>query len=127
RVGLAVVTLHDLYRSWVRFLHQLTAMANALSNDWGYLDAALTRGDDPGDLNALKVQFGANTHQRFLATYYDAALGDDLSDLWAATRGLCSPPDFDRSLRRPVEAARTTAEAVAVRRFSDRMGTLYRG
>ena len=126
RAGLSVVSLRDLYRSWVRFLHSLTAMSNALSNDWGYMKAALTRGDDPDELNALKVQFASNTHERFLSGYATAAVGDDVLDLWALTKGLCAPPDFDRSLRGAIEEARATPEAAATQRFSEQMRTLYR-
>lgn len=126
KLGLSVVTLHDLYRSWVRFMHLLTEMGNALQNDWGYLTGAMTRNDDPNELNALKVQFASNTHQRFLANYYAAALGEDVLNLWALTRGLCAPPDFARSLHAAISDAETTTEADLVRSFSEEFKTFYK-
>lgn len=126
QIGLSVVSLHDLYRSWVRFLHLLTEMGNALENDWGYMMRPLTRyEEDPTELNAQKVQFASNTHMRFLLGYYDAARGEDVLNLWALTRGLCAPPDFARSLHAAISEAERTPEAEAVRRFSEEMNTLY--
>lgn len=126
QVGLSVVTLHDLYRSWVRFLHLLTEMSNAFENDWGYLTKRLTRYEvDPTELNAQKVQFASNTHARFLLNYYEAARGEDILNLWALTRGLCAPPDFARSLHAAISEAESTPEADTVRRFSEQMKTLY--
>jgi sulfite reductase alpha subunit-like flavoprotein/cytochrome b involved in lipid metabolism len=124
--GLSVVSLHDLYRSWVRFMHLLTEMGNALANDWGYLGGAMTRDEDPNELNALKVQFASNTHQRFLGNYYSAALGEDVLGLWALTRGLCAPPDFARSLHAAISEAESTAEAELVRSFSEQFKTFYK-
>jgi sulfite reductase (NADPH) flavoprotein alpha-component len=126
KVGMSVVSLHDLYRSWVQFMHLLTEMGNALNNDWGYMSRPLTRDDDPDSLTALKLQCAANTHQRFLINYYDAALGDDVLNLWALTRSLCAPPDFARSLHAAITAATETTDAETLRRFSHEMLTLYK-
>jgi sulfite reductase alpha subunit-like flavoprotein len=123
--GPSVISLHDLYRHWVRFLHLLTEMSNALANDWGYMTSAMTRGDDPETLNALKVQFASNTHRRFLSSYYEAALGEDLLYLWALTTGLCAPTDFRQNLGGAIELASRTPEATMVRRFSEEMRTAY--
>ena len=126
KVGLKSVSLHDLFRNWVRFMHLLTEMSNALDNDWGYLSRVVTREKDPDELNALKVQFASNTHERFLRTYYEAAIGDDLLDLWALTRGLCAPPGFARSLHAAITEAEASPAADLVRRFSDDFMTAYR-
>jgi len=127
KVGLSALSLQDLYRSWVRFMHLLTEMGNALENDWGYITRTVTRNDEgPDELNALKVQFASNTHQRFLLQYYEAALGEDILNLWALTRGLCAPPQFARSLRAAIIAAQDTPEGAAVARFSDEFQTVYK-
>ena len=123
--GLTSVSLHDVYRAWVRFMHLLTEMSNALSNDWDYMGRATTRGEDPDKITALKAQFASNTHQRFLVNYYRAALGEDVLILWALTRGLCAPSDFARSLRSAIADAEATAEAATIGRFSESMKTLY--
>jgi sulfite reductase (NADPH) flavoprotein alpha-component len=123
--GLAVVTLHDLYRHWARFMHLLTEMSNALANDWGYMSGALTRGDDPEALNALKVQYASNTHRRYMSQYYETALGDDLRRLWALTTGLCAAPDFSRSLMSAIDEASASEHAEVARRFTEHMRTLY--
>jgi ferredoxin-NADP reductase/cytochrome b involved in lipid metabolism len=123
--GVVYVTLRDLFRAWVRYLYLVVEMENALRNDFRYLHAALTKGDDPAGINRLKVQYAANTHARFLEAYLDGSTGDDLDRLFAMTVGLCAPHEPVHRLRRRLDAALETPEARAMRDFSERARLLY--
>jgi hypothetical protein len=124
--GVSYVPLRDLFRAWARYLYLVVEMENALRNDYGYLRRALTAGDDPSELNALKVQLAANTHQRFLEAYFDGSLGADLRRLFALTVGLCAADEPVDRLGRELEAAVQTAPGRATRELSERARSLYR-
>jgi ferredoxin-NADP reductase/cytochrome b involved in lipid metabolism len=124
--GVSYVPLRDLFRAWVRYLYLVVEMENALRNDYGYLRGALTAGDDPFELNALKVQLAANTHARFLEAYFDGSLGADIRRLFALTVGLCAPAEPLDRLGRELEAALQTAQGRATRELSERARSLYR-
>jgi sulfite reductase (NADPH) flavoprotein alpha-component len=102
--GIVYVPLRDLFRAWVRSLYLVVEMENALR-------APLTVGDDPEEINALKVQYAANTHARFLEAYLDGATGDDLHRLFSLTVGLCAPGEPVDGLRRELAAVLDTPEA----------------
>jgi sulfite reductase alpha subunit-like flavoprotein len=128
RDDVTFVTLGDLYRAWVRFLYMLVEMDNALRNDFTYLDQLLTAADDgPDDLSALKVMLGSNTHQRFVKGYFAAAVGDELTHLYALTCGLCASPREDVTrLRSLIEQANETESGHLVRAFEARFAEAYR-
>jgi cytochrome b involved in lipid metabolism len=113
--------LHDLFRAWVRYLYLVVEMENALRNDFRFLREPLTAGDEPGELNALKVQLAANTHQRFLEAYYDGALGADLQRLFGLTVELCAPDERADRLQRELAGV----DDRAVRAGAERARTLY--
>jgi hypothetical protein len=100
-------------------------MENALRNDFGYLRKPVTRGDDPLELNTLKLQLAANTHARFLEAYFDGSLGDDLRRLFGLTAGLCAPGERIDRLDAELAAALATSEARALRARSERARSLY--
>ncbi|WP_432589261.1 cytochrome b5 domain-containing protein [Streptomyces sp. HD1123-B1] len=124
--GPVEVSLDELYRCWVRLLHLLTAMSNALANDWGFLTRAMTRGEDPEGLNALKVQYASNAHQRFLSSYYQAVLTEELPMLWALTTALAAPRGLDRDLGDVLTRTMSEPDAVAAARFAEDFRTAYR-
>jgi cytochrome b involved in lipid metabolism len=123
--GMASLSLHDLFRAWVRYLYLLVEMQNALRNDFGYLDHATTRGDEADAFSPLKAMLLANTHRRFLASYFDGALGTELTELWASTVGLCAPEEDVRWMERALGWVRGGGHARAVHAFSDQLGGLY--
>jgi ferredoxin-NADP reductase/cytochrome b involved in lipid metabolism len=123
--GVVYMPLRDLFRAWVRYLYLVVEMENALRNDFRYLQAALTEGDDPAEINRVKVQYAANTHARFLEAYLDGSTGDDLHRLFSLTVGLCAPDEPVHRLRRQLDALRETPEARAMRDFSERARLLY--
>jgi sulfite reductase (NADPH) flavoprotein alpha-component len=82
------VTVHDLYRAWVRYAYLVVEMQNAHRNDWTYRRLPLTRGEQE-PITTQKLMFMANTHDRFVVQYLDGALGSDLVTLWRSTTGLC--------------------------------------
>jgi ferredoxin-NADP reductase len=124
--GVSYVPLRDLFRAWARYLYLVVEMENALRNDFSYLRGAITAGDDPLELNALKLQLAANTHARFLEAYFDGSLGLDLRRLFALTVGVCAPDEPIDRLERELEAALRTAEARSTREVSERARSLYR-
>ncbi len=72
------ISVRDLHRRWVRFLHLLTEMANALANDWAFLTSPLTRGEESGSITALKVQRAGCAHSRFMDDYRYTIVNDEL-------------------------------------------------
>jgi sulfite reductase (NADPH) flavoprotein alpha-component len=124
--GISYVRLRDLFREWARYLYLVVEMENALRNDYGYLGGALTAGDDPRELNQLKLQLAANTHARFLEAYFEGSLGLELRRLFALTVGLCAPAERGDRLDRELAAALGTAQADATRELSGQARSLYR-
>jgi ferredoxin-NADP reductase len=124
--GVSYVRLRDLFREWARYLYLVVEMENALRNDYGYLRRALTAGDDPLELNPLKIQLAANTHARFLEAYFDGSLGPELSRLFALTAGLCAPAERVDRLDGELAAAQETVQAHTTRELAERARSLYR-
>ncbi|MEU8824823.1 cytochrome b5 domain-containing protein [Streptomyces sp. NPDC048636] len=120
------ISLDELYRCWVRLLHLLTAMSNALANDWCFMTGAMTRGDDPEGLNALKAQYASNAHQRFLGSYFQAALTEELPSLWALTTALAAPQGLTRDLGGELTRTMAEPDALAAARFAEEFRTAYR-
>nr|BFE57486.1 hypothetical protein GCM10020063_020120 [Dactylosporangium thailandense] len=89
--GLHSVPLEELFRIWVRFVYLLAGMENALSADYGFTSAEATAGEDPRELTPFKAQYVLEAHRRFLVSYLDGLLQDDLRGLWQHTVGFCDP------------------------------------
>jgi sulfite reductase (NADPH) flavoprotein alpha-component len=123
--GIEYVPVRDLFRAWVRYLHLVVEMQNALRNDFGYLSAPLTPGDAAHELNPLKVQLVANTHLRFLEAYFDGVLGPDLRRLFALTVGACAPREPVDRIGREVAAVLDTVDAKRMRSASEAARFLY--
>ncbi len=94
--GLHAMPLEELFRTWVRFLYTLVAMGNALTADYGFTSSVTTAGEDPRELTLFKAQYVIEGHRRFLVSYLDGVLHDDLRTLWQLTVGFCDP---DQDLR----------------------------
>ncbi|MET7396141.1 FHA domain-containing protein [Dactylosporangium sp. NPDC005572] len=89
--GLRSLPLEELFTTWVRFVYLLVGMENALAADYGFTAAVTTAGEDPGELTPFKAQYVVEAHRRFLVSYLDGLLNEDLRTLWQRTVGFCDP------------------------------------
>ncbi|WP_435280088.1 cytochrome b5 domain-containing protein [Streptomyces sp. 1222.5] len=115
-----------LYQAWVKLLHLVTAMSNALKNDWDFLAGSMTRGDDPEPLNALKILHAASAHQRFLDNYFTTMTSQEIPALVSLTLsatcvGLAFPPAQTDDL----EVVTTSPQATAASHFAEQFRTAY--
>ncbi|WP_067168866.1 FHA domain-containing protein [Microtetraspora niveoalba] len=89
--GLRALPLEELFRTWVRFVYLLVGMENALAADYGFTASVTTSGEDPGELTPFKAQYVLEAHRRFLVSYLDGLVREDLRTLWQLTVGFCDP------------------------------------
>ncbi|MFG1922066.1 FHA domain-containing protein [Cryptosporangium sp. NPDC048952] len=97
--GLRFAGLEELFTAWVRYVYLVVSMENALVNDYGFAGAQATAGSEPADLTPFKLQFLIEAHRRFLASYLEGLVGEDLTALWRMTVGFCAPSQDVRELR----------------------------
>jgi len=119
--GLHAMPLEDLFATWVRFVYLIVGMENALVADYGFTTMVSTLGEDPRELTPFKAQYVLEAHRRFLVSYLDGLLHDDLRTLWQLTVGFCDPHQdlraFDADLaalaaRPDVDLVRNSGSAV---------------
>jgi sulfite reductase (NADPH) flavoprotein alpha-component len=89
--GLHALPLEELFRTWVRFVYLLVAMENALTADYGFSASVSTSGEDSRELTPFKAQYIIEAHRRFLVSYLDGLVQEDLRTLWQLTVGFCDP------------------------------------
>jgi sulfite reductase (NADPH) flavoprotein alpha-component len=89
--GLRALPLEELFRTWVRFVYLLVGMENALTADYGFTASIATSGEDPRELTPFKAQYVLEAHRRFLVSYLDGLVHEDLRHLWQLTAGFCDP------------------------------------
>jgi sulfite reductase (NADPH) flavoprotein alpha-component len=89
--GLHAMALEDLFRTWVRFVYLLAGMENALNADYAFMTTITTLGEDAKELTPFKAQYVIAAHRRFLISYLDGLLHDDLRNMWQLTAGFCDP------------------------------------
>ncbi|MFC7484369.1 cytochrome b5 domain-containing protein [Luedemannella flava] len=106
--GLRSLPLEELFRTWVRFVYLLVGMENALTADYGFTTLVTTAGEDPAELTPFKAQYVVEAHRRFLVSYLDGLVNEDLRALWQLTVGFCDP-------HQDIRAFDTEAAAVAAR------------
>ncbi|MEY2819619.1 MAG: hypothetical protein RL275_3082 [Chloroflexota bacterium] len=87
--GLFYFTLEEAFVTWVRYLYLITEMENAISNDFDFMEYSITRAEEPGEFTPLKAHLMAEAHKRFVQTFLDGVLGEDLDTLWSVTTGMC--------------------------------------
>ena len=89
--GLTVVTLEEVYRTWIRALYTLVELENALHNDFSVRTEVLTHDETRGApvYSPFKLQQLIRSQERFLSEYMPEILGENLADLWAMVSGLC--------------------------------------
>src|SRR4029079_11539334 len=89
--GLRAMALEELFRTWVRVVYLVFGMENALAADYGFTSSVSTMGEDPDELTPFKAQYVVEAHRRFLVSYLDGLLHEDLRTLWQLTVGFCDP------------------------------------
>ena len=89
--GLHALPLEELFRTWVRFVYLLVGMENALTADYGFSTSVTTLGEDSRELTPFKAQYVIEAHRRFLVSYLDGLVQEDLRTLWQLTVGFCDP------------------------------------
>lgn len=110
-LGERVVSLAGAYRAWVKNLHLVIEMQNALRNDESLQSAVTTRDDASSAQSPYKLQRAVETHDRFLRSYVDLLAGDALPSLWDLTRGLFAPAEAPDQMRVRVNDVRSSVLA----------------
>lgn len=83
------ITLDEVFHAWVRYLHLVIEMQNALKVDFTFLEQATTGSEAPHEFSLFKASLFIQAHKRFQSMCIDILMGDDLHVLWAITSGLC--------------------------------------
>jgi sulfite reductase (NADPH) flavoprotein alpha-component len=89
--GLHSMPLEELFRTWVRVVYLVVGMENALTADYGFTTSVSTLGENPTELTPFKAQYVIEGHRRFLVSYLDGLVHEDLRTLWQLTAGFCDP------------------------------------
>jgi sulfite reductase alpha subunit-like flavoprotein/cytochrome b involved in lipid metabolism len=113
--GLRSLPLEELFRAWVRFVYLLAGMENALTADYGFTTSVATHGEDPAELTPFKAQYVLESHRRFLVSYLDGLVHDDLRALWQVTVGFCDAHLDIRTFDTDLAAMTSRPEAELVR------------
>lgn len=113
--GLRALPLEELFRTWVRFVYLLVGMGNALTADYGFTTSVTTSGEDPRELTPFKAQYIIEGHRRFLVSYLDGLVQNDLRTLWQLTVGFCDPQLDIRSFDTDLAAMSARADVTLVR------------
>jgi sulfite reductase (NADPH) flavoprotein alpha-component len=109
--GVIYLSLHDLYRQWVRYLFKIVDCENALANNFSLRRSALC-GQSPGtELNRLKAGLLIDIHALFESDYVPMLIGDRLRYLWNATIGFCDNTESVSRLGSLIAAVEATPEA----------------
>lgn len=109
--GVIYLSLHDLYRQWVRYLFKIVDCENALANNFSLRRSALC-GQSPGtELNRLKAGLLIDIHALFESDYVPMLIGDRLRYLWNATIGFCDNTESVSRLGSLITAVEATPEA----------------
>jgi sulfite reductase (NADPH) flavoprotein alpha-component len=88
---LHALPLEELFKTWVRFVYLVVGMENALTADYGFTASVATAGEDRRELTPFKAQYVLEAHRRFLVSYLDGLMHEDLRHLWQLTVGFCNP------------------------------------
>jgi sulfite reductase (NADPH) flavoprotein alpha-component len=99
----------------VRFVYLLAGMENALNADYAFVAMVSTLGEDAQELTPYKAQYVIESHRRFLISYLDGLLHDDLRNLWQLTVGFCDPDLDIRSFDTDLAAVLARPEVTLVR------------
>ncbi len=113
--GLHALPLEELFRTWVRFVYLLVGMENALTADYGFTTSISTSGENPLELTPFKAQYVLEAHRRFLISYLNGLVHEDLRTLWQRTVGFCDSRTDIRSFDTDLAAMSAHADAGLIR------------
>jgi sulfite reductase alpha subunit-like flavoprotein/predicted heme/steroid binding protein len=102
--GLHFVTLEDGFKQWVRYLYLIVGMENALINDYDFATLESVYQENPKEMTPFKIQFLIEAHRRFLVSYLDGLIDEDLKNVWWVTVGLCDKHQDVRWLQQQMDA-----------------------
>src|SRR5258705_7945241 len=91
-------------------------MENALTADYGFTTSVTTLGEDLRELTPFKAQYVLEAHRRFLVSYLDGLVHEDLRTLWQRTVGFCDPGQDIRDFDADATAMSVRPDTVLVRR-----------
>jgi sulfite reductase (NADPH) flavoprotein alpha-component len=97
-------------------VYLLVGMENALNADYAFTTMVTTLGENAQELTLYKAQYVIESHRRFLISYLDGLLHDDLRNLWQLTVGFCDPNLDIRSFDTDLAATLARPEVALVRR-----------
>lgn len=109
--GLRFISLAEAFRAWVRMLHLVVEVENAVRHDFAILDSVTVAGDAPGDMTVLKARLLLEAHQRFVDVYLASLLGEPLDNVWSIAASFGAAGDDTRRLRRELEEIAFDADA----------------
>jgi sulfite reductase (NADPH) flavoprotein alpha-component len=109
--GVIYLSLHDLYRQWVRYLFKIVDCENALANNFSLRRSALCGQSPATDLNRYKAGLLIDIHAMFESDYVATLTGDLLRYLWSATIGFCDNTDSVSRLGSLITGVEATPEA----------------
>lgn len=118
--GLYFVTLEEVFQQWVRYIYLVVGMENALINDFDFATLESTYQENPQEITPFKIQFLIEAHRRFLVSYLDGLIDEDLQNIWQVTVGLCDTHQDVLWLQDHMKAV-TTSDAYKLVRLSTRM------
>ena len=124
--GLELVTVKDLYRTWISFLYTVVEMENAGVNDFGVRREPLTYDEAAsGDVcqSPYKTQLLLQAHHRFRRDYLAAVTGPTLSRLWALTAAIDGSHHPVRWMESRVAALQGSGDAAAAAAMEERTGS----
>lgn len=104
--GVVYLTLHDLYRHWVRALYAVVEVENSLHNNLALGRVPLRTGEAPGTPSALRDALLEDTHAIFATSYVPMLLGERMDFLWRVTTGMCAPDEPITRLSELMRSAR---------------------
>jgi sulfite reductase (NADPH) flavoprotein alpha-component len=89
--GAARVSCRAVYQAWVRALHLVVEMQNALAADMALQDSVVSPVEASHVIGPFKLSRAAETHLRFMRNCLKPLRAETLPALWAITRGVFSP------------------------------------
>jgi sulfite reductase alpha subunit-like flavoprotein/cytochrome b involved in lipid metabolism len=115
--GVIYMSLHDLYRHWVRYLFKVVECENAFNNNISLRRRSLSRADRGADLNRAKIDMLIDLHAIFMRDTLGMLMGNRLGYLWNATAGLCDSSVSVSQLPERIAAVEASAAALQAHRF----------
>jgi len=117
--GLTFVVLADAFRAWVRMLHLVVEVENAVRHDFHIVHSVTVAGERAQDMTILKARMLFEAHERFVGHYLGSLTGAGLDELWSTAVGFAALGGDAHRLRAELDAiaggddARVATDALA--------------